>query len=273
METILPLLCGHAAPSTTARWLRKARCPRCASFWDLDAVAGKFEYEDSYSQKRRHFDREVGELKRMTLERWLTQLEIDCEGVAACEVGFGGAHCLKYLSDNGSDAFGIEAADANLRHAGEMGIPRERLFRFDRLPDALPAKIGFWLFLDSFEHLPSPREFLRWVRRNSARRARILLVAPQAGSFSERVLGRFWPHRLPDHSFHWSKAGISECFAEAGFSLEREFRPKKIISPKMVTCHLAHFCGVDLDARLVGYLPDWSVPFNIGQMGMVFARG
>jgi methyltransferase family protein len=264
-----PFLCGHSEPGQRDGY--RHRCPRCGSFWDRDARP--FAYDDGYPEARSHLDPAVGALKVATLTRWLRRLDLDVSSLTVCEVGFGGPACLSFLHRHAAWAVGIEVVDANLLAAASEGVPRDRLFHGASLPERLERPIDLWIFQDSFEHLPDPVAFVTWMAASSSSHARVLIVAPRARSASERLLGRLWPHKLPDHDFHWSKAGIVEWFAARGFDVDREFRPTKVVSGGMVFAHLAHKLGVaGSRARVASLVPALSFPFNIGEMGLLLRR-
>lgn len=262
-------LCGHDAAGLRSEGYR-LRCSSCGSFFDRDAALAEFRYDASYPTERGHFEPEVGAMKVRSLERWLRASGLDPAGRVVCEVGFGGAHCLRRLAERAACAFGIEAVEANLAHARGLGLTN--VYAFDACPGSLPRPVELWLFLDSFEHLPEPDRFLAWLAGSSAADARVLLVAPEAGSPSERRLGPLWPHRLPDHRFHWSRRGLAERFAAHGFQLESAFRPTKSVSAAMVAAHLAHrFPPLAPLARAARGLRV-SLDFNLGEMGLVLRR-
>jgi hypothetical protein len=268
------LLCGHAA-SFFSQQGHKGRCKFCGSYWDLDFADKKFNYAASYPTDRGHFDTAIGENKVKSLIRWLSLLNVDLSKLTMVEIGFGGGATLRYFHSKSKFAYGIETIPANISHAAELGVPSSQLFNFDQLPQNLPAAIDLWVFLDSFEHLPDPHTFLTWM--SSARRSsRILMVLPQAGSWSDRLLGRLWPHKLPDHSFHWSKTGLSEFLLKFGFRLDKEFSPKKVVTINAVLAHAAHKFNWPPLARLSKVkLVSWLFPpiyWNIGEMGLLFSR-
>ncbi len=269
--------CGHALRDLRSAGYR-SRCTRCGSFWDEEYRHARVEYDASYLAARHHTDERVGETKVRALRRWLELAGVSLAGTGAaqlrtCEVGFGGGYCLAWMNGQPVEALGIEASDDHVRRAEELGIPSSRVLRFDRLPERLDRPVDLWLFLDSFEHLPDAAAFSAWVAENSAPEARLLLVAPEAGSASERLLGRSWPHRLVDHAFHWSRKGVTAFLAERGFELERAFRPVKYVALRTAIDHLAHKLALPrLRGLGEGWIPGWAVPFNIGQMGLLFRR-
>jgi hypothetical protein len=261
--------CGHGRQELRPDGYRM-RCGRCRSFWDREFAERPFRYDAAYPEARGHFDAATGQLKVRSLERWLAAAAIDPAGRVVCEVGFGGGHCLRYLADRSAQAFGIERVAENLEQARRLGVagvvPFEERCR-------LPRAVDLWVFLDSFEHLCDPADFVAWLARRSSRDALLLVVAPEAGSLSERLLGRLWPHRIPDHAFHWSRRGLCEFLGGHGFKLWREFHPGKYVSCATVVSHLAHKfprlgrlrAGAEAFARLTLFL-------NVGEMGLVFRR-
>lgn len=268
-----PLLCGHRSAPRERR--RRLVCDDCGSYRDLDAVDG-YLYDDEYPESHRHFQDAVGALKAGILDAWLRRCGVDPRGLAVCETGFGGGQTLRRLLERGAFPLGVEAVYANLRHAEAIGLPRTSLFKATARPARLPRPVDLWLFLDSFEHLPDPAGYLEWMRDCSSPRAAVLVVAPRADSLSNLLLGPLWPHRLPDHAFHWSRDGLAQLFSRYDFALRRSFFPWKRVTPGMVAAHLRHQRGwkgrtIDGLVSLLEYCRI-SVPFNLGEMGLFFER-
>ena len=263
-----PLLCGHPIERAKQQSFRIV-CGVCGSFWDLDSLAAHVEYDERYPSERGHFDPRVGALKVRTLRHWLEKAHVDLAGKRVCEVGFGGGTCLPFLADRARRVLGIEANATTVEHARNAGY-RADLLLVDQLPPLLDESVDLWLFQDAFEHIPDPAAFTRWLRDNCAVEAEILVVAPRADSVSQRLMGRAWAHKLPDHLFHWSRAGLVEFMGRFGFALRADFFPLKYVSPQMAVAHVLHKLGVTKSAR--GWLGGTAlaVPFNFGELGLVF---
>jgi hypothetical protein len=266
--TTLP--CHPGLPSR--RRGHRAVCPECGSFWDLESLAAPATYTDAYPRDRLHFDPRIGALKVRSLGRWLATTGLDPTGRVVCEVGFGGGHCLADLRGKAGTVFGIEAIPACLSHAVSLGVPEAGLFLFEGRPALLPEPVSLWVFQDSIEHIPELETFLPWVSENSAAGAALLVVAPNAASLSRRVLGRYWPHRVRDHLFHWSPAGLAAILGRHGFAPRRAFDPTKRVSTEMVFRHLAQTRRTRFLGRLAGVVPRLEVWFNMGEMGLLFER-
>jgi len=239
---------------------------------DLESCSRPFAYDDTYPERRGHFDPLIGAQKVETLKHWLSQGGLQLDRHVVCEIGFGSGFCLRYLQDNARNAFGVEQIPANLAHALTLGVRETNLYGFHERPEVLPEAISLWLFQDSFEHILDIRRFLQWVLRNSSRDALLLVVAPDAGSLSRKLLGRFWPHKLADHQFHWSRVGIRELFEGIGFSPLLEIQPAKRVSETVVLNHLGVKFGPRLRLVLRSLFPKFTVWFNVGEFGLLFQR-
>jgi hypothetical protein len=127
---------------------------------------------------------------------------------------------------------------------------RDHLVNFEALPQILPDPVDVWIFQDSFEHIADPGVFVDWAIANSTTEARMMVVAPCAGSWSDRVFGRFWPHRVPDHRFHWSIQGPTRFFAIRNFAVTTSFYPWKCVSIEIALRHIFILANVEIDNLL-----------------------
>jgi hypothetical protein len=186
-------------------------------------------------------------------------------------MGFGGGASLVVLAERARRVFGVEANGAAAAHVRALGV-RADLMLVESLPPKLDEPVDLWLFQDSFEHVPNPSAVLEWMMANSSATAEIMIVAPRADSWSRRLLGRFWPHKLPDHDFHWSRQGLVQFMERRGFEPRAEFFPLKFASPQMFVAHALHKLGVSGAAQRWMGGASLAVPFNVGEMGLVFRR-
>jgi hypothetical protein len=224
------------------------------------------DYDASYPEQRGHFDPRVGALKVRTLRRWLRVAGVSITGKTVCEVGFGGGSCLPFLSSGAGHVIGLEVNQSAIDRVRAAGTSAELLLV---VPLPTPSRpVDLWLFQDSFEHIPDPATFVKWMRDHSAPTAEIVMVLPRADSTSRRLLGRYWPHKLPDHEFHWSRAGLVDFFARHGFSVRGEFFPLKFASPQMILAHGLHKLGIAGAREWLSGVP-MSVPLNFGELGLV----
>jgi hypothetical protein len=229
-----------------------------------------FEYSETYPRQRGHLDPAVGACKVASLRRWLQELRVDLTRKTVFEVGYGGGWCLAEASRFADQVFGLEVVRENATHAESLGLPGGHLYAPETLPHTLPEQIDVWFYLDAFEHLSDPVSHLAWVAANSTPEAQLLLVLPEAGSLSDRLLGPAWPHRLPDHTFHWSRRGLSEVLTRCGFSHIQWFSPTKRVSPRTLLAHALHKAGFSLSPP--NSLDGVSFWWNLGEQGLLAAR-
>lgn len=271
-EICPPLLCPHGNQYTKKK-TDIIQCNSCDSFWDLKTIRNKDSYDSDYPTTRSHLDSDIGKLKQQTLAHFLKISKTSVRDKCVCEVGFGGGQTLSLLDSYGASIImGIEAIKSNIENAVNLGIPKGGLFQYEMLPAELPHKVDLWIFLDSFEHLPSPWDFMKWLLKNTSAKGQLLLVAPRADSISAKLMGGFWPHRIPDHRFHWSSKGIDDFCLEFGFSLKTNFYPAKAVSSKMLFTHLFVKTQNKIFRGLAKWTPLMQLKFNVGQMGKVFER-
>jgi hypothetical protein len=266
-------LCGHRGPLLVRGYRRV--CATCGSFWDEAALTSPARYDESYPKLRSHFDPQVGRSKVRTLRSWLRATGVSPDGRVVCEVGFGGAFCLADIRLRARRVFGVETIHANLEHAAELGVNREDLIHAAALPERLPDAVDLWIYQDSFEHVPDPAAHLEWLSANSSQEAGVLVVLPDASTLSQRLLGPWWPHRLDDHLFHWSREGLAGLFSSHGFSVAHQFFPWKHVTVGTLFAHLLHKTRrLESHASLVEALRKLpgSVRFNIGETGFYFVR-
>jgi hypothetical protein len=258
----IPLSLG----SISLNWIH---CPDCGSMVRQSARQGLPNYDDQYPNQRGHYDPLVGEGKKRSLQRWLSELSIRPENEVICEVGFGAGWGLQMLHEQGAYVMGLEPIAANREHAEKLGIPAGGLFDVDPLP-SLPRKPSLWLFLDSFEHVPDPSTLLVWLgQESSPTKAMVLLVSPDAGSLSRRIMGPLWPFHGPDHWVHYTLKGVKGLFGRQGFHMIRKFEPTKFLPMDLVIQYvrLAH---PRLKFIIPQWFPQWRFWIRMGQMGLVF---
>jgi hypothetical protein len=259
------LLCEHPISAAVRKGYRYV-CGVCGSYWDLDSLSAEPTYDAEYPEKRGHFDARVGTLKIRSLEHWIRVSGVSLAGAHVCEVGFGGGSCLPYLADRARKVTGLEANETTIEHARASGV-KAALLAVRNL-GKLDEPVDLWLFQDSFEHIPDPSAFMKWMLENGTDRTEILIVLPRGDSTSRRLLGRFWPHKLPDHQFQWSKAGLIEFMQRRGFEVERQFFPLKFASPQMVLAHFLHKFGVSHSVRTWLGSRELAIPINFGELGL-----
>ena len=249
-------------------------CPICGSFYDNKYKDNNFVYDDSYPEKRSHFDKNVLKNKIKSARNFISKLDISLEGKNVLEVGFGSGDTLPIYKELGAITFGLEAVKINVENAVKLGIDRKNLFLVEELPEEFPVKIDVFVFFDSFEHIPDQYKFVEWMRKNSASGAQILLIAPKADSLSQKIMWPFWAHRIPDHQFHWSEPGLIDLFKGYSFAKIKSFLPLKSVTVRTLVIHVGMIFQIKsapaLLVKIFNPILNISLWFNIGEHGLIF---
>lgn len=132
------------------------------------------------------------------------------------DVGCATGYFLEVASERGWDVAGVElsAYSAGLA-AVKFG---ERIFN-GSLEQAAFHDGAFDLVTlsDLIEHVPHPLAFLHEVRRILKPGGLVMIVTPDLGSLSERVMKGKWSHYKVEHLYYFSAATLTACLEKAGF--------------------------------------------------------
>jgi len=129
------------------------------------------------------------------------------------DIGCGDATFLRAAQARGWHVSGTELRNAASSRADTMPI-WSSLTEIDMKFDCVTA----WHVL---EHLPSPVESLREIKRLLAPEGALLLSVPDAGGWQAGCSGRFWFHLdVPRHLFHFDLSSLKQSLERAGFDIE-----------------------------------------------------
>ena len=255
--------CGAEASRAEAG--HKLACAGCGTHW----MPGRrsFVYDDAYPAQRSHFDAAVARCKQATLARWVRRTGVPVAGSRVLEVGFGGGATLHWLQEQGAEVAGQEPVAANRDAAARGGIPACNLAA--DLQDFAGQRFDLVLYLDAFEHLTDPASHLRQLNELTAPGAQAMVVLPVAGSLSQRLMGKAWPHDIADHWVFYSTRGLAALWGRFGWTVARQFYPWKNLSALTVAGHVKHKTGLSLP---LGPLAGAALWLNFGERGLLFER-
>lgn len=253
------------------------RCGACASLyqgaepnWARIAAI----YEDDYHQVRGHADNPAVEMaKTATTQRYLRMLERSGPpGRRLVEVGCSAGAGLATAAAAGWEVEGVELSAASAEMARKR--PGVRAVHTGRLEEAPlePGQTDVITMFDVLEHIDPPEGTLETIHRLLAPRGLVLIVTPDGGSLSTRLMGARWPHLFIEHVIMYSRAGLRRCLERAGFRVERIGFAWKWVNVDMLVRHATihrHVVGGALLRLLGRMLPGpllrMGIPFNIGE--------
>lgn len=171
----------------------------------------------------------VRAMKCATFRRRLRELGGDGRGKTLLDVGCALGFLLHAARDEGYEPHGVELSAYAAREA-EKDFPGRVVcgtLEEARLPD---ARFDVVVLSDLIEHIPEPRAFLGEVRRVLRPGGRLLIVTPDIGSVSARVMGRRWFHRKIEHVHYYTRHSLGNLLRREGFRPSRVAGGTKALS-------------------------------------------
>jgi len=247
------------------------------------------ELEEIYNNAERPYYEQWGKeeevysrMKRLTFERFFSLLpSAEKQGLRFLDIGAATGIMMQVAEAKGYEVYGIEAS-----RAGAEAISRK--FGPDRIFNGyFNEDFSHWNGLgfdvvclcDLLEHVRQPSLVLAKIHSMLNEGGSLIILLPDASSFSGRVLGWRWPHYMSQHLWSFSRKNIGILLHNHSFALGRIKAAPKYLNLEYVRNFFrahGHFEGlVKMLSLLMACLPRslsrWSVPIYIGQM-LVTAR-
>ena len=228
--------CDHCGGVSTRMLFEKGgdvyvRCQRCGLIFidppPTDAeLAGIYDehYYDAWGTglNAQH----VATLKRKTFARMLDRLArvTGLRQGRILDVGCATGYLLEVARRRGFEPFGVELNRVSARQAQEkFGAAHVHCGSVDDAP--FPAgSFQVVVMSDLLEHVRSPRKLLAQTHRLLAPAGAVVVVAPDAGALSARVLKAGWTDYKREHLFCFDKRTLAAALRQADFTV-CEVRP------------------------------------------------
>jgi SAM-dependent methyltransferase len=215
---------------------------------EVRALYGR-SYYDAWGMEGDEGREAVRAMKTITFGRRLRELGRGGDGEALLDVGCATGFLLHAAREAGYEPWGVElsayaAAEAAREFPGRIhhGTLEEARYA--------DGRFAVVVLSDLLEHVREPLDFLREVRRVLRPGGRLLIVTPDVGSLSARLMGRRWFHRKAEHLYYFSRQSLSGLLERAGFRpracrtvrkaltlayLENQLRvyPKPVLTPAL----------------------------------------
>jgi SAM-dependent methyltransferase len=208
-----------------ARGVRIVRSPGCGLCWRVplpDEAELSALYADGYLERwglgaPGALER-VRALKRASHRPLLRELRRHAPGPRLLDVGCALGFLVELALEEGFDAHGLERNPQAAREAGER-LPG-RIHEGSLEAGALAGeRYDAIALVDVLEHSADPARLLAAARERLAPGGLLAALLPNAASVTARVLGRRWPHYVPEHCYHWTPKSLAVFLAARGFAL------------------------------------------------------
>lgn len=165
-------------------------------------------YYEPYKTEKIHFFRKV-----------IAHFDSRISGGRILDIGCSLGDFLMVAKEAGWDPFGVELNEEALEGAKKKGLSDLRHGSFEE--SGFEEKFFSAVALnDVVEHSVSPTTLLREIYRVLEPSGLLYISTPDAGSFSERILGRKWYGYRKIHIYYFSRKTIRHILEETGFEIE-----------------------------------------------------
>jgi 2-polyprenyl-3-methyl-5-hydroxy-6-metoxy-1,4-benzoquinol methylase len=236
----------------------------------------KAYYDDSYANGLYKEFVSATEVKRLTAERRLREIEPFCPKGRWLDVGSSNGVFVEQARERGIDAHGIELSEVAVAQARARGLPVMQSTLEEYQPEAPYDVVTCF---DLLEHALDPVDALRQVHRLLVPGGKLVITLPNRDSVFRRLMGRRWYFYIPEEHFHYfNPATIRRLLARTDFETERCMRTLKPLSYRYSLTQFAEYNpSLHRTLRSVSKaLPerwlDWVLPLYIGEMLVVASR-
>jgi SAM-dependent methyltransferase len=211
--------CNEAAATAVGNRgaLHLVRCNQCTLIYSspppIAAVREKYLAEYDLAA---HFA-EWEPRKRLLYDRRLRALAAPApDRRRLCDVGSGDGQFLQVAAESGWQPFGIELNPPAARRCRERGfdVAEGTIEELDDLPWQSFDVVTSW---DVLEHTPTPREFVRRIRRLVKNDGRVVITTLNVASLAYYVYGLEWSMVCDDHFTYWNKRSLCTLVESEGF--------------------------------------------------------
>jgi len=209
--------------STPDQEFKIFECPSCGTGQTVPQPENIADYYiEEYYGERIETRNNQGILNRFS-DRYESVLGINelipTEKGRLLEIGCGPGHDLVDFSEQGWEVVGVEPN----KSAVEMGRRKYDLTihhgTLDEIADRLEkSSFDVVLLNHVFEHIPNPRETIRYINEVIAPTGLVIIEVPNFDSVLRRVLGEFWGDcDVPRHVYHYTPQSLEYLMNEQGF--------------------------------------------------------
>ncbi|MBI5847142.1 MAG: class I SAM-dependent methyltransferase [Nitrospirae bacterium] len=221
---------------------------------------------------------EVSFMKKRTFRNYLGRLPLQTVRGAFLDVGCATGEMLALAREMGYDVYGVEVSPQGIQLCrqlyGENKIMGKSLDHGD-----FPADFFDVITLsDVLEHMPDPPGFIDMIEKMLKPLGLLMIVTPDTLSWTNRIMGRYWPHYKVEHLCYFNRYNLSKmCLSRfRPLVVDRAYKTLTLNYISSIIHGYHRNRAVRAVVRLIQCLPkSWrSHPFNlnIGEMFMLLER-
>jgi 2-polyprenyl-3-methyl-5-hydroxy-6-metoxy-1,4-benzoquinol methylase len=169
---------------------------------------------------------ELESMKISTFSRYLNIIKSHRKNGRLLDLGCAFGALMKVASKENFEPYGVEINQVAVEEASKVskhvfcGTVEQAGFESDTFDVVV--------MLDFLEHLKEPYRTMEEVRRILKANGVLLIVTPDTGSLTARLLGSYWPHYKVEHLYYFNRQNIRKLLR--GFRIVESATAKKNIS-------------------------------------------
>jgi 2-polyprenyl-3-methyl-5-hydroxy-6-metoxy-1,4-benzoquinol methylase len=235
------------------------------------------EYYRAWGMAERE-TREAAEMKRRTFGWRMDELERFVSGGRILDVGTASGFLLEVARERGFEPFGVELSEYAAGIAkGKFG--EERIW--NGTLETAPFERGSFAAVtmcDLLEHVTDPVATLAAAGGFLRPGGVILVMTPNTGSISRRVMGRRWAHYKAEHLFYINRGAMEHLARKTGMELAWFGAARKCLTLRYVHTQLQTYRHAILTPLVGGlyalgfFARDWHIPVVIGEFTAILRK-
>jgi len=223
-------------------------------------------------------DPAIATMKRATFALRMDELAPYVQGGRLLDVGTASGFLLEVARARGFDPYGIELSPyAGALAAAKFGADRVHIGTLETAPFE-PASFDVVTLCDFLEHVVEPVATLAGVAALLRPGGILLIMTPDTGSLSRRLMGRRWTHYKVEHLSYFDRRSIAAAGARTGFVMERFVPCRKMLRLRYLRTQLRTYPHrvltplADLLGGMLPFLLDLDVRLTIGEFVAIFRK-
>lgn len=253
-------ICGYDKPAGKGPVIPSynlMECPKCGlQFLDPipDEKRLKMIYDDYYKAwgMAESLD-EVSKMKAKTFKGYLDNIMPAVSSGRLLDIGCATGELLEVARNAGFDVYGIEVSAQGLVRCRER-FGKDKIVEGNlKAGDFQPGFFDVITLFDVMEHILTPVKFLEIVSDILKPSGMLVMVTPDASSWTRKAMGRRWPHYKEEHIYYYNKDNIVRMLSRH-FDILDIRRAKKALSINYIKNVTQAYCNKGLLYRVVNLL-------------------
>jgi 2-polyprenyl-3-methyl-5-hydroxy-6-metoxy-1,4-benzoquinol methylase len=245
--------------------------------WDEIRAIYKADYYAAWGMAEGE-TREVADMKRATFGLRLDEVAEHAEGGKLLDVGTASGFLLEVARDRGYQPYGVELS----QYAGELarakfGADRIHIGTLETAPFP-PGSFDAVTMCDLIEHVMDPVATLATAARLLRPGGIVLVMTPDTGSLTRRLMGAKWTHYKLEHLSYFDRASMAACAKSAGLEVASVRRCRKVLRLRYLRTqfrtypHWLFTPAVNLLGGAMPFLLDRDLKMTIGELVAILRK-